>query len=62
MICIKALHKHVQDGNITKQILQGLDLDVDVGQSLAISGDSGSGKSTLLHILAALDHPDRGQC
>lgn len=60
MIGIRALCKQVKDGNNSKQILQGLSLDVSAGQSLAISGDSGSGKSTLLHILASLDHPDSG--
>ncbi|MFT5675849.1 MAG: putative ABC transport system ATP-binding protein [Paraglaciecola sp.] len=60
MICIKELHKHVIDGNNTKQILKNLSLVLVAGQSLAISGDSGSGKSTLLHILAALDLPDSG--
>ena len=60
MICIEGLHKHVIDGNNTKQILKGLALELDTGQSLAISGDSGCGKSTLLHILAALDFPDSG--
>jgi lipoprotein-releasing system ATP-binding protein len=41
-------------------ILRELDLELDRGQSLAITGPSGSGKSTLLYILGALDEPTSG--
>ena len=41
-------------------ILKGVNLDMDAGQTLAIVGASGIGKSTLLHILGALDRPDSG--
>jgi lipoprotein-releasing system ATP-binding protein len=42
-------------------ILQGLNLQVEQGSVVSITGASGSGKSTLLHLLGSLDTPDRGQ-
>lgn len=40
--------------------LNGIDLNISLGQSLAIMGPSGSGKSTLLHALAGIELPDAG--
>jgi len=47
------------DGQLT--ILDGIDLEINVGESLAVVGASGSGKTTLIGILAGLDLPSRGQ-
>jgi putative ABC transport system ATP-binding protein len=41
-------------------VLQGVDLQLRHGSSLALMGESGSGKSTLLHLIAGLDKVDRG--
>jgi putative ABC transport system ATP-binding protein len=59
------LSKHVVDvtnktGANNIEILNGLDLQVAQGESVAIVGSSGSGKSTLLALLAGLDVPTGG--
>lgn len=42
-------------------VLQGVSMDLGVGQTLALTGESGSGKSTLLHLIGGLDTPDGGK-
>jgi ABC-type lipoprotein export system ATPase subunit len=43
------------------RVLDGLDLRVSAGQSLAVVGPSGCGKSTLLNIIGTLDRPTSGK-
>ncbi len=45
---------------VQTQILNGVDLEVSAGETVAIMGRSGEGKSTLLHILGTLESPCQG--
>jgi putative ABC transport system ATP-binding protein len=57
---VRDLHKSFTRGTETIEVLQGLTLDVDQGEFLALMGPSGSGKTTLLNLIAGLDRPTTG--
>ncbi|MEO5617546.1 MAG: ABC transporter ATP-binding protein [Candidatus Eisenbacteria bacterium] len=56
----RGIRKSYHRGHDRIDVLQGLDLEVERGTILAITGASGSGKSTLLNILGTLDRADAG--
>ena len=57
----EALHKTYTLRKVRITVLQGADLAVSEGESVAVVGASGAGKSTLMHILGGLDRPDDGR-
>ncbi|XID95981.1 ABC transporter ATP-binding protein [Paenibacillaceae bacterium WGS1546] len=61
MIHCEGLVKIYKTDDVEVVALQGLNLDVEQGEMMAIIGSSGSGKSTLLNILGGLDRPSAGQ-
>ncbi|MGN5011338.1 ABC transporter ATP-binding protein [Aeromonas veronii] len=61
IIVVKGLGKSVRLGQESLTILEGIDLQVNSGETVALVGASGSGKSTLLGLLAGLDLPSQGE-
>jgi len=61
LIEISGLTKHYQMGETVVRALDGVDLRIDEGEFISITGASGSGKSTLMHLLGCLDRPSRGE-
>lgn len=55
------LKKVYQTGTNAVHALDGINLDVEQGEFVAVVGTSGSGKSTLLHMLGGLDRPTDGK-
>src|SRR5450432_3787845 len=56
----RELTKKYRSGNSDLVVFEGLSMDVERGEMLALVGESGAGKSTLLHLLGGLDRPSGG--
>ena len=55
------LRKEYGKGEGLVRAVDGVDLEVAPGETLAVMGPSGCGKSTLLHLLGGLDRPSGGE-
>lgn len=60
IVSLKNVNKIYQAGEISFQALKNINLEVKIGDFLAIIGASGSGKSTMMNIIGLLDHPTSG--
>ena len=60
LIQIRGLHRVYQVGSEQVHALNGVDLDIDSNEYLAVMGPSGSGKSTLMNLIGCLDTPTQG--
>ncbi|MGV8922459.1 MAG: ABC transporter ATP-binding protein [Thermomonas sp.] len=61
LVSIRNLHKTYQRGPEKVDVLNGLDIDIDEGDFVALMGPSGSGKTTLLNLIGGLDSPTSGE-
>lgn len=61
MMNVIKLKKSYGQGPSRVEVLKGIDLKIELGETLALVGKSGSGKSTLLSLMAGLDQVDEGE-
>jgi putative ABC transport system ATP-binding protein len=60
VVCIRGLTKYYERGEQILPVLVDINLDVHLGDYVALMGPSGSGKSTLLNMIAGIDKPSGG--
>ncbi|NTV44103.1 MAG: ABC transporter ATP-binding protein [Candidatus Yonathbacteria bacterium] len=60
MISVSNLKKIFNNGDVTTEALRGIDLTINDGEYVIITGRSGAGKSTLMYQMGLLDEPSSG--
>jgi lipoprotein-releasing system ATP-binding protein len=60
ILFLHQIERHYSQGEATLNILNGAELAIWAGQSVALVAPSGAGKSTLLHVAGLLEHADHG--
>jgi len=58
---VRNLYKSYGNGDAKVEVVKGIDLTVEAGDTVALVGPSGAGKSTLLHIMGTIDRPSTGE-
>jgi putative ABC transport system ATP-binding protein len=61
VLAARGLRRHYGGGESLVRAVDGVDLEVTRGETVAVMGPSGCGKSTLLHLLGGLDRPSAGE-
>ncbi|MDH2413142.1 ABC transporter ATP-binding protein [Nocardioides sp. CER19] len=61
VVCARELRRDYGKGEGLVRAVDGVDLEVAAGETVAVMGPSGCGKSTLLHLLGGLDRPSAGE-
>jgi putative ABC transport system ATP-binding protein len=61
LVAIRDLYKEFRRGPEVVHVLDGLSIDIEEGDFVALMGPSGSGKSTLLNLVGGLDRPTAGR-
>jgi putative ABC transport system ATP-binding protein len=61
VLSLRGVHKTYRLGEHVVPALRGVDLDLQAGEMLALTGPSGSGKSTILNLAGLIDRADSGQ-
>ncbi len=61
LISVQGVSKTYRKGKTEIPVLRGVNLDIQAGEMIAITGASGVGKSTLLHTIGTLEKPDSGK-
>jgi len=58
---LRNVDKHYQLGEVDLHVLKNINLKIQRGEFVSITGPSGSGKSTMLNMIGALDRPTKGK-